>query len=362
LAREGSINGDLVTLDLSNASNTVALMLVYHLMSEDWFNLLDLLRTSQVEYKGVQIDLEMFSSMGNGFTFELESLIFYAIALTVAAKVGRETGFPIDTSKISVFGDDIIVPKRMDRELRLTLKLFGFQVNNKKSFSQGPFRESCGVDYFLGVNIRPFYKKDRWTNARVVGLLNYDYAHGDLFAELREELIVYSLNNGYCYGPPGYGDGHIHIDESFEDDLPPYKLTKKPERKVPEFGKVDEKSFARASKQRTRYGTLDGYFFTSIIKTQFKSYDDCLKGDQLLPAYSASLLPPLKGKKTERWRLAYDVFGLSHVVTWDEVKRYQSVSHESEELKRLKFDSSDPFTIRGGYKSKEVKIYMFKGS
>lgn len=347
LAREGSIDGELVTIDLSNASNTVALMLVYHLMSEDWFSLLDQLRTSQIEYNGANIDLEMFSSMGNGFTFELESLIFYAIALVVAAKVGRETGFPIDITKISVFGDDIIVPRRMDREMRLVLELFGFTINVKKSFSQGPFRESCGADYFLGINIRPFYKKDRWTNARVVGLLNHDFARNDLFAELREELIVFCYDNDFSFGPPGLGDGHIHTLETREPYLPPYKIPS-----------------VLTKKQEHRKGSRDGYYIETFIKIQKKSYEDAPIGDSVLPLYNIYRAPPLQkiNRVNEAWRIAYDVYGLSHIVRWDRDAECYSAVPPDICGSSFEADSSDPYTVRGGYKSKKVKVYMFNGS
>jgi hypothetical protein len=61
--------------------------------------------------------------------------------------------------QINVFGDDIVVrPIIYSRLLRL-LHLAGFKVNADKSFNEGPFRESCGHDYFLGKEIRGVYMK-----------------------------------------------------------------------------------------------------------------------------------------------------------------------------------------------------------
>lgn len=349
LARKGSIDGELATLDLSNASNTMALMLVFHLMSEDWFNLLDQLRTSQVNFKGNSIDLEMFSSMGNGFTFELESLIFYAIALVVADKVSGETGYLINAADVSVYGDDIIIPRRMEREMKLALQLCGFLINKEKSYSVGPFRESCGVDYFLGVNIRPFYKKDRWTNARVVGLLNYDHEHLDLFYELREELIVYCTRNGFTYGPSGLGDTVIMVND-LDTDLPPYKIP-----------------CEQTSKQRFKQGTKDGYYLNCIVKVPKKSEAVTLIGSQLIPTYLNNEPidnEPFKVRNQFKSAiLVYDVFNLSGILYYDTQQRKYLPLDDS--IKRNLPDdnlAADPYVVRGGYKSKEIKVYMFSGA
>lgn len=344
LALRASLLDDLATLDLSNASNTVSLLLVFHLMSETWFNILDQVRTSQIEYKGNNIDLEMFSSMGNGFTFELESLIFYAIALCVAERVGRESGSPIDLSQISVYGDDIIVPRIMEKEMQMVLELFGFTLNREKSYVSGPFRESCGVDYFLGTNIRPFYKKDRWTNARVVGLLNYDLAHCDLFAEIREELIVFSTRCGFPSGPSGYGDGHLHVRE-YDPDPPPYKSL-----------------CEQTPKQRFKHGTKDGYTFKTIVKIPKVSETTAKKGDTLIPLYTVSQRPRLYEIKRRRTLLVYDVYGIARYVKFDVIVGYSAISSQPEKVDEDLARESDPYVIRGGYKTKTVDVYMFHGT
>jgi hypothetical protein len=88
--------------------------------------------------------------MGNGFTFELESLLFYAIAKTVR-HFRRGSGI------ISVYGDDIIVGSDYAEHLSWVLGYVGFSVNPSKSFIDGPFRESCGGHYLVGVDVTPFY-------------------------------------------------------------------------------------------------------------------------------------------------------------------------------------------------------------
>jgi len=150
LARLGSISGDLATIDLSAASDSVTIEAVRLLMPKEWFYHLSSARSLTTRVKESEVDLEMFSSMGNGYTFELESLLFYAIAKAVAYLTGTR-------GHISVYGDDIICPTVMVEELFRALRFFGFQVNEEKSFFEGDFRESCGSYWHAGENVKPFF-------------------------------------------------------------------------------------------------------------------------------------------------------------------------------------------------------------
>jgi hypothetical protein len=71
----------------------------------------------------------------------------------------------IELGNFGVFGDDIVVLKEAYRETVRLLNLLGFQVNEQKSFSEGPFRESCGGDYFNGHQVRGVYLKSLATPA-----------------------------------------------------------------------------------------------------------------------------------------------------------------------------------------------------
>jgi hypothetical protein len=93
---------------------------------------------------------EMFSSMGNGFTFELESLLFLSISKAVQH-------FTRHLGVISIYGDDIICPTAMAHDLSFCLSIMGFSVNLEKSHIDGPFRESCGGHYQNGLDVTPFY-------------------------------------------------------------------------------------------------------------------------------------------------------------------------------------------------------------
>lgn len=152
LARLGSSDGNLATLDLSSASDTISIAIVRLLLPSDWFDYLNDIRSRRVWVDGTLVTTEMFSSMGNGFTFELESLLFYVLARTTLYFEGI-------SGRVSVYGDDIIIPSKGYSAIVWILNLFGFKINEDKSFSDGFFRESCGGHYFHGHDVTPFYLK-----------------------------------------------------------------------------------------------------------------------------------------------------------------------------------------------------------
>nr|UUW21435.1 MAG: RNA replicase beta chain [Hangzhou fiers-like virus 1] len=150
LAHRGSITGDLVTLDLSSASDSVTTELVRLLLPEYWFTFLDSVRSPVTIIDGEEHRNWMFSSMGNGYTFELESLLFLVLVRATA----YFRGIP---GVVSVYGDDLIMPTGIADYAIFVLGYFGFQVNPDKSCTSGPFRESCGGHYHNGRDITPFY-------------------------------------------------------------------------------------------------------------------------------------------------------------------------------------------------------------
>lgn len=142
---------DLATIDLEAASDTVSYAVVRELLPPRWFELLCIARSNFTRVKGIDVELEKFSSMGNGYTFELESLLFWSCVRAIV---------PIKERHLcSVFGDDIICPQRYSQALIGILEYFGFKVNGSKSFLAGRFFESCGTDWYEGTNVRPIYAK-----------------------------------------------------------------------------------------------------------------------------------------------------------------------------------------------------------
>lgn len=151
LARIGSRDGSLATVDLSSASDSVCTEFVFQALPVLWFTYLDDIRCHRTLLPDGTIHVnEMFSSMGNGFTFELESLLFYAIARSVAYFTGT-------SGTISIYGDDIIIPTSMYHDLEFVLGVLGFTVNPDKSHYETEFRESCGGHFVSGRCVTPFY-------------------------------------------------------------------------------------------------------------------------------------------------------------------------------------------------------------
>lgn len=158
LARQG-VELNLATVDFSSASDTISIELIRSVLPERWFTVLDACRSKAGILQNSQFEWNKFSSMGNGFTFELESLIFYSAAVAVCDHLGLNTHF------VSVFGDDVIIPNQAFALYSSFCDFLGFTVNPEKSFSSGSFRESCGAHYFRGSDVKPLYLKKRLQNA-----------------------------------------------------------------------------------------------------------------------------------------------------------------------------------------------------
>jgi hypothetical protein len=154
LAMLGSIDNSLATIDLASASDCVSLGLVRLLLPDDWYAAIAETRSPLgLLPDGSYILFEKVSSMGNGYTFELESLIFLALAYAVTPNAQVNVN-------IAAYGDDLIVPREYAPSLILALEWAGFQVNTRKSFIEGPFRESCGKHYLMGEDVTPIYVKE----------------------------------------------------------------------------------------------------------------------------------------------------------------------------------------------------------
>lgn len=171
-ARFGSVTDELATLDLSNASDSVGKTMLDWALPRPVRDLLWLLRSPQGSLSGEQLELHMVSTMGNGFTFPLETLVFSCVVVACMRSHGIRPARPYTTFSQSpklqvqdsetlwgVFGDDIICHRRVAHRVMRLLELLGFEVNSDKSFVEGVFRESCGRDYFRGRDVRGVYIK-----------------------------------------------------------------------------------------------------------------------------------------------------------------------------------------------------------
>lgn len=300
-----TLNGD-ATIDLSAASDNISYAIVKLLLPFDWYEFLATWRTDTAYLKSNNevFPLHKFSSMGNGYTFELESCIFYACGQVACDLVG------ISPNAVSTYGDDIIVPPEAVDALFSILALCGFTVNNEKSFWRGTFRESCGGDYFLGVDVRPFYVKDIFTDARLVALSNQIGRSGYPDQELRDYIESLITPHNKLVGPDGFGDGHL---VGYESELTPYR----------------------------RKDGYEGYTFLTFAKVP-KRDEGIPCGFHRLPAYEAYM--------SELKRTVFKSVG-NRGNEYDERWFYRIVIDGVEYSRE-----ADPHTIRGGEQSRVIRV------
>jgi hypothetical protein len=174
LARIGSEHDTYSTIDLSNASDSVSCSLMRELLPPYILSWIMEARSEAVELPdGSSVPLHMVSSMGNAFTFPLQTALFASVVLGVYKALDITAYKPYHhKANFGVFGDDIIVEKRSFSMVCRILERFGFTVNGDKSFGSGPFRESCGSDFWSGYDVRGIYCQSLRTKQDVYSLIN----------------------------------------------------------------------------------------------------------------------------------------------------------------------------------------------
>jgi hypothetical protein len=160
LAHDGSLLGELATLDLSEASDRVSNQLVRRLTHDHpWLAAgVDACRSRRADVPGHGvIRLAKFASMGSALCFPMEACVFLTC---VFVGIEEELKRPLTrrditsfVGRVRIFGDDIIVPKVHVTSVISALERFGAKVNSDKSFWNGKFRESCGRDYYDGQDV-----------------------------------------------------------------------------------------------------------------------------------------------------------------------------------------------------------------
>jgi hypothetical protein len=162
LALQGSLSGNLATLDLSEASDRVAYGLAKQVFADSplvWESV-DACRSKTAEVLGHGvIHLKKFASMGSALTFPVEAMVFMTIIMTAISEE-RSTQTRLSTKDIKslvgqvrVYGDDIIVPVEYVSSVVSLLEAYGLKVNSNKSFWNGKFRESCGKEFYDGHDV-----------------------------------------------------------------------------------------------------------------------------------------------------------------------------------------------------------------
>lgn len=242
-AYQGSVSDELATIDLSSASDSVSRVLVELLLPEAWRFVMALTRCSHsiVPNSGVKF-LQKWSSMGNGYTFELESLIFFSLARVISRRHSARHA-------PTVYGDDIVVDSSVAGHLCEALSALGFRTNVEKSFIWGPFRESCGKHYFKGLDVTPFYLREkvagdeqllRYCNgvSRLASRFNLGYGRAiELRSSWEQGRKYLSRQGSTTFIPEGYGD--VGLLRDFDEVSP---------------------------KPRTCKGMVEGYYAKGLVR------------------------------------------------------------------------------------------------
>ncbi len=166
MAEQASIDNSMSTLDLSAASDSVSWALVKRIFAGTpllkWLYATRSKKT--VLPNGNIILLKKFAPMGSALCFPVECLIFAC----VIEYVSQKWCYANNSSKkdYSVFGDDLIVASEITTDVIAALTALGFHINLTKSFTDGPFRESCGKDYYAGVDVSAVYYRINYFNSK----------------------------------------------------------------------------------------------------------------------------------------------------------------------------------------------------
>lgn len=212
---------DLCTMDLSAASDTISRETVWFLLPDVWCQLLHYSRVDKTRIGTKEIELHKWSSMGNGYTFELETLIFLGVLIGCCKAAG------VSTENVTVYGDDLIFPNEIRESVERTLTFLGFKVNHEKTFGKGRFHESCGTDWYDGVNVRPFFLRSQFHDFESICFLYANSGrrwayHRNSDESCDSRLLPFWLRcfravgaKERCLVPEGQGDAGFVVDFDF---------------------------------------------------------------------------------------------------------------------------------------------------
>jgi len=168
LVLSASRDRSLATIDLSDASDRLSCWTVERVFRRNpsIVHYLHAARTrllsEDILGQGkTYVKLRKFATQGTATTFPVQSLVFLIIALTASMADGKISWHRIWKlrDQVRVFGDDIILPTHGYERVVRIMDLLGLKVNLAKSFVNGHFRESCGVDGYRGYDVTPVKPK-----------------------------------------------------------------------------------------------------------------------------------------------------------------------------------------------------------
>ncbi len=282
MAKSASADRALSTLDLSEASDRVSLRLVKNLIkfNEYFLNVVLSTRTTAAELpNGERILLRKFATMGSALCFPMESMVFCTIVYMAIAKARGEylpSSWTLKSleGKVSVYGDDIIVPREYTQSVVELLETFGLKVNRSKSFSESHFRESCGAEFYDGHDVSIVRARKRLPdNRRHVDELVSTVAMRNLYAQAYGHTAFVEALDSFIGGlipfPYGYPETPALVRwTSAGDDIIDLKGQEY------RFHSGLQQLFVRAVavKSRKRDDPLDGY--GALLKSLTTSFQE----------------------------------------------------------------------------------------
>lgn len=267
LARMASIDDTLVTHDAVDSSNRIVFECVKMLLPRKWFQYLDAISERTCTLPSGEVHrLHLFSSMGNGFTFELQSLLYFALAVASGSK-------PIAAAVnagLGVYGDDVIIESEAYGNFLSLIAFFGMEANLEKSYSAGIFRESCGGHYMFGSDITPFFLRAEFGHDPSV---HYKFCNELVsWCERNGHPVPWSVINRVITRLPTHQRNqvptHVGIDKGFHFDHPDIRPIK-------------------YKNSRTK-GTLCTYFSYEETRTSLTLRSECELPWYLLTLWSGS--------------------------------------------------------------------------
>jgi hypothetical protein len=203
----GSVTNMLATIDFSQASDSNSVECSRAVLPSKHFDFLNKIRAKWMQIGKKKIKSNIMFTMGFAATFLIESVIFTAMG---RAAVALSWNFAPDSSRkfyrninralASVFsyGDDLIIPSFAVGALEMIARHLGFIINVDKSYSNSPYRESCGKEYFNGVDITTEYFPRGTSSTRLAELIG-----------LQHKLYIYPTANAFIIEKCGVYRRHL---------------------------------------------------------------------------------------------------------------------------------------------------------
>lgn len=234
----GSYTGELDTIDLSAASDSVTMRLVRDIFRTRWVrHALLSTRTHVVKCPDGSVrTVEKFAPMGSAVCFPVQCIIFSAVCIYASIIYSEKNGgdsirsvlldrgalmkflrermhlsnervFTPKLLPFCVYGDDICCDSRVTATVIQLLNALGFDVNNEKSFTGSKaFRESCGKFYYSGHDVTPLlYRVKRSEPGKeaksVASLIDFtnrvgDYGYANCHRFLVRRIIGDTVDGG----------------------------------------------------------------------------------------------------------------------------------------------------------------------